>query len=169
MNPVHAVPVKSTSNVMASSPEPRPAIHVAAGVLRDLNGQVLIACRPAGKSQAGMWEFPGGKIDTGELPLAALARELREELGVEVAVARHLARYSHNYPERCVHLYVWLVTAWRGTPVGLEKQQLQWLEPARLMLQGLLPADELIADLLQAEVAVNQLATETALQRVAAA
>ena len=163
MNPVPAVRAKSTNNVMASCPESDVDIHVAAGVLRDPAGRVLISCRPAGKSQAGMWEFPGGKLEPGERPLAGLARELREELGVDVMVARHLSRYSHDYPEHRVHLYVWLVIAWRGIPEGLENQQLRWLQPTKLMSQGLLPADEAIADLLQAEVAVNRLTTEQAL------
>lgn len=149
---------------MASCPEQRVEIHVAAGVLRDPHDRVLVTQRPTGKPQAGAWEFPGGKLAQGETPLAGLARELREELGIEVRIARHLTRYSHDYAERRVHLYVWLVTAWGGTPTGREGQPLQWLEPAELMGRGLLPADEHIAELLQAESAVNRLSAEVVLR-----
>lgn len=150
---------------MVSCPDQPADIHVAAGVLRDGDGRVLVACRPAGKSQAGMWEFPGGKLEPGELPLAGLVRELREELGIRVLLARHLSRYSHAYPECRVRLYVWSVMAWEGTPEGLESQQLQWLQPSELMARGLLPADQAIADMLQTNVAVNQLGLEPALRR----
>ncbi len=155
---------------MASSPEeqPLPEICVAAGVLRDPDdpaGRVLIAQRPSGKMHAGAWEFPGGKIAPGETPLAGLCRELQEELGVEVAIARHLTRYRHNYPDFRVHLYVWLVLAWRGVPESLENQALQWLEPSELMAGGLLPADAVIAEKLQTDVAVNSLSREAALTR----
>ncbi len=149
---------------MASSPElPQlPDIHVAAGVLRDAQGQVLIAQRTAGKAHAGAWEFPGGKLHSGEIPLAGLQRELREELGIEVVVARHLMRYSHAYPERRVHLYVWLVPAWLGSPQSLENQPLRWLQPAALVAGGLLEADAAIAAKLQANLAVNAAPLEAA-------
>ncbi len=150
---------------MASSPElPQlPDIHVAAGVLRDAQGHVLIAQRTTGKAHAGAWEFPGGKLNNGEKPLAGLQRELREELGIEVVVARHLMRYSHSYPERRVHLYVWLVPAWQGQPQSLENQPLRWLEPVRLLAGGLLEADAAIALKLQADLAVNTAPLEPAL------
>ncbi len=139
-------------------------IHVAVGVIRDDSGNVLIAQRPAGKSMAGAWEFPGGKLHSGELPLHGLARELREELGIHLKVARHLARYHHDYPEQRVYLYVWIVEAWDGVPASLEGQALKWLQPARLMAEGLLPADLIIAKLLQARAAVNEALVEPALR-----
>jgi 8-oxo-dGTP diphosphatase len=139
-------------------------IHVAAGVLRDNIGNVLIAQRPAGKSLSGEWEFPGGKLLNGELPLQGLVRELREELGIDVKVARHLMRYPHDYPDQRVHLYVWAIDVWAGAPQGLEGQPLKWLKPSQLIAQGLLPADRPIASLLQTKVAVNETAVERTLR-----
>jgi len=81
-----------------------------------------------------------------------------------VTVARHLVRYHHDYPDLRVHLYVWAVEAWAGDPSGLEGQPLKWLEPAQLMAQGLLPADRVIANLLQARIAVNEALVEPALR-----
>ena len=126
------------------------------GILRDADGKVLIAQRPAHKPHGGSWEFPGGKLNSAELPLQGLVRELREELGIDVQLARHLTRYSHDYPDSRVHLYVWLVLAWQGVAEGLEGQPLCWQNPEGLMAQGLLPADEVIAALLQADLPVNR-------------
>jgi len=135
----------------------RMVLHVAAGVLQDNRGRVLIAQRPDSGHMGGAWEFPGGKIDTGETPLQGLARELREELSVDVRYVRHLIRYAHDYPDRRVHLYVWKVLVWRDVPRGAEGQSLQWVEPAALMRTGLLPADERIAELLMSSVKLNEL------------
>ena len=132
-------------------------LHVAAGVLQDDSGRVLIAQRAAGAHMGGAWEFPGGKIDTGETPLQGLVRELQEELSVTVRYARHLVHYSHDYPDRRVHLYVWKVLDWSDAPRGIEGQALQWVLPAELMQAGLLPADERVAELLMRTAAVNDL------------
>ncbi len=142
--------------MMDSATDALPELHVAAGVLVDAEGNVLIAQRPAGAHMAGAWEFPGGKIAAGETPLAGLVRELQEELGIELRYARHLMRYAHTYPEYKVWLYIWTVLRWDGTPEGLEGQPLKWLKPTQLMASGLLPADEAIARALQAESAVNK-------------
>jgi 8-oxo-dGTP diphosphatase len=120
----------------------RPTLHVVAGVLTDAAGRVLIAQRPPGKHLAGGWEFPGGKRDAGETREAALRREFVEELGVEVRCARPLIRYAHDYPERRVELDVWLITAHRGEPRGLEGQAIDWCAPEGLMAHDLLPADK---------------------------
>jgi 8-oxo-dGTP diphosphatase len=106
---------------------------------------------------AGAWEFPGGKIATTETPLQGLVRELQEELGISVRYVRHLLRYSHQYPDRLVHLYIWKVLDWRGEVTGEEGQPLQWVAPGDLMQAGLLVADESIALFLQQRVAVNSL------------
>jgi 8-oxo-dGTP diphosphatase len=119
-------------------------------VIRDRLGRVLIAQRPAGRHMAGAWEFPGGKVAAGETPLQALARELREEIGVEVREARPLLRYRHAYPERVVLLDVWLVTAHSGEPRSLEGQPLRWEAVDRLLVAGLLEADRPILDALLA-------------------
>src|SRR5579859_5947742 len=92
----------------------KPSIEVVAAVLHDAQGQVLIADRPAGRSFAGYWEFPGGKLEAGESTATALKRELREELGIGVQRAYRLLSYSHSYPERHVQLDVWRVTRYQG-------------------------------------------------------
>ena len=124
-----------------TGPAEKPLLHVAAGVLSDAAGRVLIAQRPNGKHLAGGWEFPGGKLRAGESPAQALRRELREEIGIEVLDAEPLIRYTHDYPDRRVLLDVWRVTAFRGEPAGLEGQPLRWAPVDGLLDAGLLPAD----------------------------
>lgn len=126
---------------MGAAGQSLPEIHVVAAVLRDQRG-VLIAERPAGKPMAGYWEFPGGKLEAGEPARQALQRELKEELGIEVRQAHRLLRLSHDYPERRVHLDVWRVTHYAGTPAAHEGQQLAWVAPEELKDWNLLPADE---------------------------
>jgi 8-oxo-dGTP diphosphatase len=103
-----------------------PLIQVACGVLQKADGAVLLAQRPEGKIAAGFWEFPGGKIEPGESAHAALVRELHEELGVEVRVARPLIRLRHAYSNRIVVLDTWLVSAFDGEPQSRENQALAW-------------------------------------------
>jgi 8-oxo-dGTP diphosphatase len=126
-----------------------PRIKVVAAVLRDPQGRVLIAERPAGKPLAGFWEFPGGKLEPGEGALDALKRELREELGIRVVNAYRLLRFSHRYPEREVELDVWRVTAWEGVAASQEGQHLEWVLPGELIDWQLLPADEPIVAALE--------------------
>lgn len=102
-------------------------IEVAAAVIRGADGRVLIARRPLGKHQGGLWEFPGGKIEPGESAEVALARELQEELGIRVRQARPLIRIHHDYPDKQVLLDVWEVTAFDGEPHGAEGQPLAWV------------------------------------------
>jgi 8-oxo-dGTP diphosphatase len=123
-------------------------LRVAAGVLHDACGRVLIAQRPAGRDLAGAWEFPGGKFDDHEEARAALARELREELGIEVEAAEPLLRYRHAHHGRPVILDVWTVSAWRGEPRPLEGQALRWEAVERLLDIGLLEADRPIVEVL---------------------
>jgi 8-oxo-dGTP diphosphatase len=124
------------------------AICVVAGALYDRNGRILIAQRPAGKALAGRWEFPGGKLRDGEDPFAGLARELREELGVEARVAIPLMRYPVESPDRVLWLDMWIVTEWSGEPRGLDGQALKWVEPASLAAEDILEADQPIVDAL---------------------
>ena len=119
----------------------RREIHVMAGVLSDDAGRVLIAQRPVGKHLAGRWEFPGGKLDGDEAPLAGLRRELAEELGLELVAAEPLIRLHHDYNDRRVLLDVWRVTEWSGTPQGLDGQAFQWVTPDELPTVDLLKAD----------------------------
>jgi 8-oxo-dGTP diphosphatase len=119
-------------------------MHVMAGVLLDGTGRVLLAQRPAGKHLAGFWEFPGGKLEADETPLAALARELLEELGIHVRSAEALIRLPWRYGDRELLLDAWRVSSWRGEPRSLEAQPLQWLLPARVDPMILAPADRVI-------------------------
>lgn len=120
-----------------------PVLHVVAGVLLDSAGRVLLAQRPPGKHLAGLWEFPGGKLESDESPGAGLARELREELDidVELATAAPLVQVPWNYGERALLLDAWRIGRWRGTPRPMEGQALQWLLPANIAPDTLAPAD----------------------------
>jgi 8-oxo-dGTP diphosphatase len=102
---------------------------------------VLIAQRPAGKWQAGRWEFPGGKIEPGELSADAVVRELREELGVAVRAARPLGVFSHEYSDGRVEIELWLVAAFDGEPQGLDGQALRWVDLDSFGGYDLLEAD----------------------------
>ena len=126
----------------------RLTLDVAAGVLRDACGRVLIAQRPEGKHAAGFWEFPGGKLAAGESPAAGLVRELAEELGVAVQAAEPLLKISHDYPDRRIVLHVFRVTSWSGEPAGLEGQPLRWVAVDELAAAGILPADQPVIDAL---------------------
>jgi 8-oxo-dGTP diphosphatase len=114
---------------------------VVAGALFDATGRVLIAQRPPGSHMAGRWEFPGGKIDSGENELQALSRELTEELGVTLVSAEPMLQLTHEYPERRVELSMWHVTAYQGEPMSLDGQALKWVKPAELANEDLLEAD----------------------------
>jgi 8-oxo-dGTP diphosphatase len=131
------------------------ALHVVAGVLLDSSGRVLLAQRPPGKHLAGMWEFPGGKLDPDEQPVAGLARELREELDIQVEPghATPLVQVPWNYGERALLLDAWCVGQWRGTPRSMEGQALQWLAPRKVDRGLLAPADREILRALLATLA----------------
>jgi len=107
-------------------------IEVAAGILRDDAGRVLVSRRLAGRHLAGMWEFPGGKIEAGEAPEAALQRELEEELGVMAGPSRPMVAVRHEYREKVVRLRLYEVHSFSGTPRGAEGQEVRWVEPSRL-------------------------------------
>ena len=122
--------------------------HVAAGILRDAAGRVLITERLCDGPFDGLWEFPGGKIGADETPSNALRRELAEELGIEVTVSQPYMALHHEYPDRTVDLEFFLVTAWQGEPLGLEGQGVRWVLPAELDPAELLPADATVVDAL---------------------
>ena len=118
-------------------------ILVSAVALVDADGRVLLAQRPEGKAMAGLWEFPGGKINPGETPETALIRELAEELGIDVA-ASCLAPFtfaSHPYPEFHLLMPLYVCRKWSGIPVAREGQRLTWVRPARLGDYPMPPAD----------------------------
>ena len=124
-------------------------MHVMAGVMRDAEGRVLLAQRPPGKHLAGLWEFPGGKREPGEEPLAALARELHEELGVTLQRAEPLIRVPWHYPDRELLLDTWQVDQWQDAPQSREGQALQWVHPAQVDPAILTLADRAILQALR--------------------
>jgi len=132
--------------------EPGPTIRVVAAVLHAADGRVLITQRPAGKSYAGLWEFPGGKVEPGEAAEAALRRELHEELGIRVTGCRPLLTLRHEYPERQVELLVWTVEHYAGVAQGLEGQALRWLPVPELRRIDMLPADLPIIERLESSL-----------------
>ncbi|MDQ2695089.1 MAG: Nudix family hydrolase [Pseudomonadota bacterium] len=121
--------------------EAKSEVHVAVGILHNPRGEVLISRRPDHAHQGGLWEFPGGKVEADEPFAAALARELREELGVEVLDARPLIRVRHRYADKAVLLDVWRVERYRGQPRGCEGQPLAWRHPRRLAAAAFPAAD----------------------------
>ena len=119
-------------------------VLVAAAALVDADGRVLIAQRPQGKLLAGLWEFPGGKVEAGETPEAALIRELREELGVDVTPAC-LAPFvfaSHTYETFHLLMPLYLIRRWTGVVTPHEHAAVKWVRPARLGDYPMPPADE---------------------------
>jgi len=105
----------------------RKVIEVAAGILTDARGRVLLMQRLPGKHLAGLWEFPGGKLESGETVEQALVRELREELGIEVVASAPLISIPWRYPEKTVCLHALRVTQWRGEPCAQEGHPLRWV------------------------------------------
>ena len=116
---------------------------VVAAALIDEDGRVLICRRPAGKAMAGLWEFPGGKLEAGETPEACLVRELREELGIEVreACLAPFAFASHAYEGMHLLMPLFVCRRWDGAPQALEHSALAWVRPARLFDYDMPPAD----------------------------
>jgi len=118
-------------------------ILVSAVALIDTDGRVLLAQRPAGKSLAGLWEFPGGKVEPGESPEAALIRELQEELGIDTwaSCLAPLTFASHAYPEFHLLMPLFACRKWQGIARGQEGQSLAWVRPENLRDYPMPPAD----------------------------
>ena len=118
-------------------------VLVAACALIDADGRVLIAERPPGKSMAGLWEFPGGKVDPGERPEDALIRELKEELGITVkeACLAPLTFASHSYEDFHLLMPLYVCRRWEGMVSAREGQRLAWVRPNRLKEYPMPPAD----------------------------
>ena len=119
-------------------------VLVAACALIDPDGRVLLAQRPEGKSMAGLWEFPGGKVEAGERPEATLIRELHEELDIVVReeCLAPLAFASHSYPDFHLLMPLYVCRRWEGTVTAKEGQGLTWVRPNRLRDYKMPPADE---------------------------
>jgi 8-oxo-dGTP diphosphatase len=119
-------------------------VLVAAVALLNRDGKVLIARRPPGRPLAGLWEFPGGKVEAGEEPETALIREILEELGIEIARADlvPLTFASHAYPEFHLLMPLYLCKRWQGSIAAQENQELRWVRPDELTHYDMPPADE---------------------------
>ena len=119
-------------------------VLVAAVALIDTDGRVLLAQRPEGKSMAGLWEFPGGKVEAGESPEATLIRELDEELGITVKqpCLAPLTFASHRYEDFHLLMPLYVCRRWEGNVRGREGQALKWVRPTRLREFPMPPADE---------------------------
>jgi len=128
-------------------------VHVAAGVVRDAEGRVLLARRHVGTHQGGLWEFPGGKLEPGEPVLEGLRRELLEELGIRVLDAYPLVRVEHDYGDRAVLLDTWVVSGYDGEPVGREGQPLAWVSPEEFPDYPMPAADGPIVAAIRARIA----------------
>lgn len=129
----------------------KPILLVAAVALIDVDGRVLLARRPEGKTMAGLWEFPGGKLRPGELPEQALIRELREELDIETrdSCLAPFAFASHAYEDFHLLMPLYLCRVWQGTMRPLEGQELAWVRPPRLADYPMPPADAPLVALLR--------------------
>lgn len=128
---------------MSASAGPKRLLLVAACALVDADGRVLIAQRPEGKQLAGMWEFPGGKVEPGETPEETVVRELAEELGIETKVAclAPLTFASHAYEDFNLLMPLYVCRRFWGVPQPREHQALKWVRPARLRDYPMPPAD----------------------------
>lgn len=120
-----------------------PTVLVAAAALLDIDDRVLIAQRPQGKAMAGLWEFPGGKVEAGELPETALVRELNEELGIDLTESC-LAPFtfaSHVYEDFHLLMPLFIARQWKGKPEAREHAALKWVRPLKLKDYPMPPAD----------------------------
>lgn len=128
------------------------ALMVVAAALIDGDGRLLVQQRPAGKPMGGLWEFPGGKVEPGELPEAALIRELREELGIDVeqACLAPACFASEGLGDRHMILLVYICRKWKGIPQAIEAPAIRWLYPLDLHRLEMPPADKPLIGLLDA-------------------
>ena len=126
-------------------------VLVSAVALIDTDGRVLLAQRPEGKSMAGLWEFPGGKVEDGETPEAALIRELHEELGIDTRASclAPLAFASHSYEDFHLLMPLFACRRWEGSVIPLEGQRLAWARPKDLAGYPMPPADEPLIPILR--------------------
>ena len=123
-------------------------IEVAVGVIKQAQ-KVLVGQRLVKDRYYQKWEFPGGKLDQGEQPIEALSRELSEELGIQVLSARPLITLEHDYPDRQVRLFVFLIDEFLGEPIGAEGQALQWVNPSKCHQLDFLAANTAIVNAIE--------------------
>ena len=125
-------------------------VHVAVGIIRNENDEILIALRSEDKHQGGLWEFPGGKVEYGESVVEALGRELREELDLQILGASPLLMIEHDYGDKPVLLDVWAVNGFQGRASGMEGQELKWVAADKLKNYDFPGANLQIVDFLTA-------------------
>jgi 8-oxo-dGTP diphosphatase len=149
--PPEAPPADPQTGKAVDASAGKPLLLVAACALIDIDGRILLARRPEGKKMAGLWEFPGGKVDPGETPEAALIRELKEELGIDVTAAclAPFAFASHAYEKFHLLMPLYLCRRWKGTPTPREAQTLAWVRPQKLAEYEMPPADKPLIPLLR--------------------
>jgi 8-oxo-dGTP diphosphatase len=133
------------------TPGDKPVVFVVAVALIDVDGRILLAQRPPGKKMAGLWEFPGGKVDVGETPETALVRELREELDIDTrrSCLAPLTFASHAYDDFHLMMPLYLCRIWQGTPRPVEGQVLKWVRPYDMGGFDMPPADLPLVAMLQ--------------------
>lgn len=131
--------------------QPKKIVLVAACALIDQDGRILLAQRPEGKNLAGLWEFPGGKVEAGETPEECLIRELNEELGISTKVAclAPLTFASHTYENFHLLMPLYVCRRYEGIPQGKEGQNIKWVKPKDLREYPMPPADEPLIPYLQ--------------------
>lgn len=143
-------------NIDAPLPSPLKVVSVAAAVMVDRDGRVLLAQRPEGKPMAGLWEFPGGKLEPDETPEVALVRELHEELGVETGIGclSPLTFVSHRYEDVGVHMvmFVFVCRVWRGAVQSKENQSFAWVYPRDFRNYMMPPADLPLIPIIQEQI-----------------
>ena len=127
-------------------------IRGAVGVIENGEGEIFICQRTGGQHQAGKWEYPGGKVEAGETTPQALARELAEEIGIEVQQSEPLLQIEHDYPDKAVLLDVWRVTAFAGHPYGREGQPARWVARHTLSEFDFPEANQAITEMVMAMV-----------------
>ncbi|WOC01003.1 MULTISPECIES: 8-oxo-dGTP diphosphatase MutT [unclassified Providencia] len=123
-------------------------LHIAAGIIRNPEQKIFITKRPEGTHMAGFWEFPGGKLEVNESPEAALIRELEEEVGIVVTKNELFHRVDHEFDDRFITLYFFMVSSWENEPYGREGQDSCWVSQHELKAEEFPPANRIIVDLL---------------------
>jgi len=126
--------------------------NVVVAIISGTNGELLIAERPEGKYMAGVWEFPGGKVEPHEPLDAALIRELQEELGITPTAFSHLTTFDDDHNDHLITLSFWTVTAFTGEPHGAEGQVIRWVKPQELSNYTFPPANKPIIEHLLADI-----------------
>ncbi len=125
-------------------------LEVAAAMISREDGRILICQRPETKARALGWEFPGGKIESGETVQEALIRECREELAIDICAGAEIAQVEYAYPDVCVHLHLLACSIQSGAPAALEHREIRWVLPAEFSEYDFCPADRQLIDQLEA-------------------